>query len=162
MQIDINQKKISIGDKYKIFTDGSQTHTASRVLFRFLPEVRLFNNDGDRARMTIRKKLTWVKPKYEITRWNNSVLFFKTISFWKRWYQCNCDGDIYDIYGHRRRKYSIYKNGIQVAWWDKKAVTWFAGDNYTIIANRDANAELLMTFCLIIDNCHSDKMIIIL
>jgi hypothetical protein len=59
---------------------------------------------------------------------------------------------MYDIYGHRGRKYSIYKNDQQVAWWDKEAVGWFAGDNYKIFANANSDPELLISFCLVIGN----------
>jgi hypothetical protein len=60
--------------------------------------------------------------------------------------------DNYDLYGHRGRKYSIYKNDIQVAWWDKNAVSWFSGDNYKITADKDCDVALIIFFCLIIDN----------
>jgi len=157
MEIDINQKKISIGDKYQIFTDGQQTHNATRALLQLLPEINLFEiSFGDRARMTINKRLSWFKAKYDITRWDNNVLEFRTKSYWKLYYQCQCGPDIYEIYGHRGRKYSIYKNDVQVAWWDKKAVTWFAGDNYKIIADKDCDLNLIISFCLVIDNYSSD------
>ena len=52
--------------------------------------------------------------------------------------------------------YSIFKNDTQVAWWDKKAVTWFAGDNYKIIADKDGDIDLIISFCLIVDNFSSD------
>ncbi len=157
MEIDINQKKISIGDKYQIFTDGQQTHSATRALLQLLPEINLFeNNFGGRARMTINKRLSWFKAKYDITRWDNNVLEFRTKSYWKLYYQCQCGVDTYDIYGHRGRKYSIYKNDKQVAWWDKKAVTWFAGDNYKIVADKDCNVSLIISFCLIVDNFSSN------
>ena len=56
----------------------------------------------------------------------------------------------------KEAKYSVYKNSTQVAWWEKEAVTWFEGDNYAITANNDCNVELIIAFCLIIDN-HKSK-----
>ena len=153
MEIDINQKKISIGDKYQIFTDGQQTHFATRGLLQLLAEINLFEkNTVDKARMTINKRFTLFKAKYDITRLDNNILNFRTKSYWKSYYQCQCGDDTYDIFGHRGRKYSIYKNNIQVGWWDKKAVTWFAGDNYKIIADKDCDVNLIISFCLIVDN----------
>ena len=156
MEIDINQKKISIGDKYQIFTNGQQTHAASRELFKLLPVINLFENGCVKARMTIKKRFSGFKAKYDIARWDNCILEFRTISFWKLHYQCHNGSDTYDIYGHRGRKYSILKNSNQVAYWDKKAVTWFAGDNYKIIADKDGDVDLFIAFCLIIDNFASD------
>jgi uncharacterized protein YxjI len=157
MEIDINQKKISIGDKYQIFIDAQQTHTASRKILQLLAEINLFKDGDSRPRMTINKRFAWFKAKYDITRWDNDILPFRTVSFWKSTYQCQSGPNSYEIYGHKGRKYSIYKNGTQIAWWDKKAVTWFAGDNYKIIADKDCDIDLIISFCLIIDNFSSEK-----
>lgn len=156
MEIDINQKKISIGDKYQIFTNGQLTYTAVRELFNLLPVVNLFRINEGRVRMTIRKRLTWFIAKYDIVRWDNNILEFRTKSFWKLNYRCQCGNDQYDIYGHTGRKYSIYKNNIQIAYWTKEAVSWFAGDNYKIVADYDCDQDLLISFCLIVDNFRSD------
>ena len=101
MEIDVNQKKISIGDKYSIFVDGQETYLASRQLFQLLPEVNLFKLGEERARMTINKRLSWFKAKYDITRWDNNVLQFRTKSIWKLQYECQVGHDRYTIYGHR-------------------------------------------------------------
>ena len=39
MRIDINQKRISIGDKYKIFMDQKETYSASSELFKLLSVI---------------------------------------------------------------------------------------------------------------------------
>jgi uncharacterized protein YxjI len=157
MEIDINQAKISIGDKYKVFIDGQQTHAASRQLFSFLPVVHLYAFGDEQPRMTIAKKLSLLKAKYDITRWDNDRIEFRTISFWKPQYQCQVGADTYMIYGHTGRKYSIFKNDVQIAWWDKAAVSWFAGDNYKIIADKDVDVDLVISLCLVIDNFSSDS-----
>lgn len=158
MEIDINQKPISLGDKYKIFIDGIQTYAASSSLIKLLAEINLFErNSGGQAKMTINKIFSWFKPKYDITRSDKNVLQFRTVSFWKLHYQCQFGSDFYDIYGHNGRKYSIYKNSNQVAWWDKQAVSWFAGDNYKITADKDCDVDLIISFCLIVDNFSSNS-----
>jgi uncharacterized protein YxjI len=156
MEIDINQKKISIGDKYQIFVDGQQTHSASTKLFRWLAEINLFENGSDRPKYVIKKKWTFFNTSFDLRRWDNNVLVFRTKSFWKRHYQCQVGQDLFEIFGHRDRKYSIYKNYKQIAWWDKRAVAWFNGDNYKIIADKDCDHELIISFCLIIDNTQSN------
>lgn len=157
MEIDINQKKITIGDKYQIFIDGKQTHYASSKLFRLLAEINLFEVVSDRHKYTIKKKLTFLNTACDLTRWDGHVMQFRTTSFWKKHYYCQAGKDFYEIYGHRGRKYSIYKNDKQIAWWDKRAVSWFNGDNYKIIADNDCDTELLISFCLVIDNAFSNK-----
>jgi uncharacterized protein YxjI len=156
MRIDIQQKKISFGDKYQIFTEEVQTHTASTELFTIFTVIRLYDLAGI-ERLTIRKRHAWFKARYDITLQGGAVLEFRTRSFWKGHYQCQSGNDLYDIYGHKGRKCSIYKNNTQVAWWDKKALTWFEGDNYRILADRDSDSELLITFCLILDQYRSNS-----
>ncbi len=157
MRIDINQKKIAIGDKYQIFLEGQQTYKASNELFRLLSVINLFKNDSDRPRLTINKQWFLWKPKYQIRLHDlNSTLEFRAESFWDMHYQCHCSPDMYHVYGHHGRKYSVYRNNTQVAWWEKEAVSWFDGDNYTITADSDSNLDLIIAFCLIIDN-HKSK-----
>lgn len=156
MEININQKKISVGDKYKIFIGDQQAYSASTKLFRWLAEINLFDSIGGNAKMTMKKKWAWLRTSYDITRWDGYLFEFRTMSVWKRHYQCQAGSDLYDIYGHRGRKYSIYKNDRQIAWWDKNRVTWFEGDNYKIIADNNCDQELLISFCLVIDNAFSN------
>jgi len=157
VEIDINQQKISIGDKYKIFVDGRQTYIASRKLISLLPVVYLYELNNERPKMTINKLFSFFKAKYDIARSDNRVFQFRTLSFWKLQYECQVGQDSYVIYGHRGRRYSIYKNDQQIAWWDKNAVSWFAGDNYKIILDKDADIDLLISFCLVVDNFSSDS-----
>jgi uncharacterized protein YxjI len=157
MEIDINQKKISIGDKYQIFIDGQQTHYASSQIFRLLAEIHLFDAGNGGPVAVLKKNWAFFHTSFDITRKDNNILEFRTTSFWKRHYTCQVGQDLYDIYGHRGRKYSIYRNDKQVAWWDKQAVSWFNGDNYKIVADRDCDYELIISFCLIIDNSQSNS-----
>ncbi|WP_299704778.1 hypothetical protein [uncultured Pontibacter sp.] len=46
---------------------------------------------------------------------------------------------------------------MQVAWWDKEMVSLFDGDNFRIIADDDCNCELIMGFCLMLDNHNSSN-----
>ena len=157
MEIDINQKKISIGDKYKIFVDGQQTHTASRKLFRWLTEIHLSKIGSNNPKYVIKRRWALSKLEFDLRNWNNNVFEFRTKNFWKLHFYCRVGHDYYEIFGHRGRKYSIYKNNVQIAYWDKEAVTLYKGDNYKIIADDDSDYELLISFCLIIDNKSSNN-----
>lgn len=152
MIIDINQKKISVGDRYEIFTDTGPTHRASSKIFRLFSEIDLFENGSDLALLTIKRKFSLFKAKYDINLLDGLTIEFRTASFWKGHYYCEHVADRYDIYRHNGRKCSIYCNDRQIAWLDKKMVSWFNGDNYTIVADRNCNKNLVIAFCLIIDN----------
>ena len=158
MEININQKKISIGDKYQIFIDGTETNRAAAKIFKLFAEINLFDINSDFPLITIKRKFSFFKAKFDISKKEDIPYQFVTKSIWKGHFQCVCGADLYDIYSHRSRKHSIYKNDRQVAWWDQKAVTWFAGDNYTMIADKDCDKLLLISFCLAVDNySNNDK-----
>lgn len=156
MEIDINQTKFSIGDSYQIFVEGQQTHKASTRLFSWLTEINLFEVGSAQPTYRIKKKWTFFNTSFDLIKWDNTVSAFRTKSTWENHYFCRVGIDRYEIFGHTGRKYSIYKNKKQIAWWDKEPVSWFNGDNYKIIADYNVDFELLIAFCLIIDNTHSN------
>jgi hypothetical protein len=157
MEININQKKISIGDKYQIFINGQHTHSASTKLFSWFTEINLFEYGSNSPRCVIKKKWSFFNTSFDISGHKHSHLEFRTKSFWKNHYFCQVGQDLFEVFGHRGRKYSVYKNDKQIAWWDKQAVTWFNGDNYKLLADNDCDYELIISFCLIIDNAKSDN-----
>jgi hypothetical protein len=156
MRIDINQQSISIGEKYNVFVNEQAAYRAASSLFRILRVIDLFTTHGDMPLLTIRRRWSFIIKKYDIIR-KGELFPFRVVKFWRRHFQCPVGKDIYDIYGHRSRKFSIYKNGIQVAWWELATVSWFKGDNYTMLADKDGDREILTAFCLIIDDWHSRK-----
>jgi len=62
MEIDINQKKISIGDKFQVFIDGVQTHHAAAKIFRVFAEINLFDMNSDFPLITIKKDFLFSGP----------------------------------------------------------------------------------------------------
>ncbi|MFV5698390.1 hypothetical protein ACM55H_08460 [Flavobacterium sp. ZT3R17] len=155
MRIDINQKKISIGSQYIIYLNSKETYYAERELFTIFPIINLCLKENYIDRLEIIKRWSWISPKYDIEMIDGQRLEFRTKSTWNLHYQCTTKNDIYDIYGHSGRKYSIYKNEKQIAYWLEEAVTFLAGDNYKIFANNDTEHELIIAFCLILDNASS-------
>jgi hypothetical protein len=136
--------------------EGQLTHFASQHLFQAHRQLQLFAGEATtRPRLTLQQQPTWFHLRYHITRWDRNVLVFRTESAWRNHYQCRYGADLYDIYGHRGTKYSVYKNATQIAWWQQARVTWFEGDNYKLWADEGSDAELLLAFCLILDESAS-------
>ena len=125
MEININQKKVSAGDKYNVFVNEKQTHFVTAVLFKFLSVIDLFENNNKRRRITINKRFFFVRARYDITSWDNAVFKFRTKSFWKNHYRCAVGKNLYDVYRHKGRKYSVYKNGVQIGWWEQTNCNMF-------------------------------------
>ena len=124
MRIDINQKKISIGEKYNIFVEGEPAYFATAELFRLLSEIDLGKQRGGGTLLTIKKDGHGLYISM-ILFVGNAIYPFLVKKIWKRQYQCQADSDLYDIYGQKGRKFSVYKNDRQVAWWKKKKLHGF-------------------------------------
>lgn len=151
MEIDINQKAISIGNKYDIYCNKQPLRFARSQLFQFLSQIELRDEKGQ-ILLTINERFTILRTRYDIEYPNGVILEFRTISVWKGHYQCKFNQDVYDIYSHRGLKYSIYKNNSQIAWWNQDAVSVGKGDNFKMFANDDCDVDLLISFCLITDD----------
>lgn len=152
MEIDINRAAISFGDKYKVYVEGEQMYSAANELFRFLSKVNIYELGNDTAIITLDQKWAFFKPVYTITMPNNDKIDFITVSIRKLQYQVKYGKDVYDIYGHTGRKYSVFKNDTQIAYWEANAVNWFNGENVKIIADRNCDKGLLIALCLTLDD----------
>lgn len=165
MVLDINQKKLSPNDNYHIYKEGELKYTAYRHVFQLMPKIQFFEKGANFPKMKIHKRFHLFKAIYDIIYADKQVFTFRTVSYLKSHYQYQNGNDTYDVYGHLGRKYSIYKNNKQTAWWKKDIITWLEGDRYRIIADSNSDAELLIAFCLIIDNYtsanHGDSILTI-
>lgn len=94
----------------------------------------------------LKRKSFLVVVRYSIDRYSDkSQLIFKVKSTLRHHFQCVDKNDTYDIYGHKIEVCSVYKNNVQVAWWDLKAGT----GNEKIIANNDIDMELIISFYIL-------------
>lgn len=152
MIIDIYQKKLSLGDKYKVFINHVLTYVVSKQPLQLKPEILVMDTDNNMLKIRIVKCLQWIKAKYVISFSESQVYSFKTVSYFRSHFQCITKDAVYDIYRHRGRKCSIYKDHDQIAWWQKDLITWLEGDTYRITSNENADIDLLISFCLILDN----------
>ena len=155
MRIDIHQKKISLTSNYEIVKNGKALFRATAKLFRIFSEIRLFREVDENSHAVIKRLFSFFTAKYRLEMVNGSEALFYTVSFWKNHYRCEYRGKRYDVFGHRGRKFSIFKNDKQIAYFVKEAVSYFAGDNYKLIADDGEDIVLLVSFVLIVDNYRS-------
>jgi hypothetical protein len=152
MNIDIQQEKISIGARYDVLVDGQQSHSAASRFPRIRAVIDLVTTPSRAQTLTIRRRFALFKADYDIVLPDGKVAQFRTQSYWQKHFQCTCGADNYDIYGHRGRKFSVYKNDVQVAWWERNSITFFKGDSYRIVTESGPVHLMVIAFCLIIDN----------
>ncbi len=157
MEIKIDQKRFSLESKYTILIDGIEKCNATSKLFKWFAEINFESSETHELKYTIKRKWAWFKFSYDITNNKQIVYEFRTLSFWKRHYQCIINNDNYEIFGHKGRKYSVYKNNKMIACWEINKVTWFEGDKYRILADNNVDPEIISCFCILLDNANSDN-----
>ncbi|MCX6313079.1 MAG: hypothetical protein NT084_15780 [Bacteroidetes bacterium] len=148
--IDVNQKKISIGDKYVISINGQPVYKAKSSIWKLFPKIDLMRLQGDQVFLTMEQGWGFLKPNV-VFNVGGSQFKLETISWWKRRFLLVVGSDRFEIIGHRGRKVSIFQNDRQIAWFDNAAVTFFNGDNYHCTANSTASSEWLIAFILFWD-----------
>ncbi len=148
--VDVQQKKISIGDKYTVAINGQPYYRAKSSIWKLFPKVDLIPLQGDQVLMSIEQGWGLLKPNVVFSL-HNTQFKLETISWWKRRFSISVGTDLLEIVGHRGRKVSILQNGKQIAWFNNDAVTFFSGDNYHCTANSNAPAEWLIAIILFWD-----------
>jgi len=157
MIIEIKQDLTSLlGDNYAIFTDGKRTMSAFSILRDGFSILQLQKFPSDQIILTIESLVGFFGPKYIIERGNNAY-YFRTITWYRGHYQCLFGDDVYDVYAHDELRYSVYCNNEMVGYWEGAAITFGEGDKYKITMNADANKNLLIAFCLIIDRHYHNE-----
>jgi uncharacterized protein YxjI len=154
VKISIKQQKISFGSQYNIFLEKNEKYYAETDMFS-RKIIHLYHKENLIECINIYKSFYFFTPDYKIELSDGNRIKFKTMSMWRTHFQCILENDIYELFSHRERKLSIYKNGIQIGLCKKEAVTILAADNYNLILDFDANVELLISFILILDNMNS-------
>lgn len=151
MEIAINQNNSGLLEmRNNISTEGKPTHYSSRSMLS--QSIKIFDPSQSRLKVKIVRNFPWFLPDFTVTREDNSSLRFKAKSLLKMHFVCQSGQDTYEIFGHKGWKYSVFKNNVQVAWFEKGGSTsWSPNNNFRIISDSDADTDLIITFCLIIE-----------
>ncbi len=153
MRIEVVQKRMAIGNKYRISVNGTECFFAKSKLLRFLYEATLQDRDA-RTVVTIKKRFSLLRALYDLQLGNGRTFRFRQKSLLKPVYTCANGAEQYEIFGHRGRKYSIFRRGRQVAALEKNKVVILEGDEFFMEADDALAQELLCGIVLIIDNIH--------
>lgn len=156
LEIEIIQKEISIGEKYRILINGQETYKAASRLFRLFPCVEVKPLWQDTVLLSIEMQFGFLEPQFTFSI-GLKQYDLETISWWKNRYAINTDKGRMEIVGHRGRKVSIFLNGIQVAWFESDALSVLSGDRYKMIAQENSPQEWLIAIMLFWDNYYNRK-----
>ncbi|WP_210489421.1 hypothetical protein [Rufibacter aurantiacus] len=92
------------------------------------------------------------KTEYKILlHKENTEIIIKALNAWKGHWTFMYASDSYEFYFHRGHKKSLFRNGNQVAKFDKGRVNFWDYDSGFIVANNDENKLLLLALFLCFD-----------
>ena len=152
--ITIKQDTISIGSQYKISLNKKEEFYAETDAFS-RSIINIYTPDSLKPNFRTFKSLYVIYPTYKIEVPSGERFKLEAKNFWLTKYQLKKGNDLYELYRHKERKVSVFLNGTQIAYWEKEGISFLAGNYYEIVANRNSEKELLIAFCLILDNIHS-------
>lgn len=148
MNIEISQHYLAIGATYDISVDGVATHSAKTEGLQTKHIIKVYR--GKNRIFTITEHTNLILAKYHIHFQNNNNVYFHGISGSR--YQCVAGKNTYDVYIENALAASVYKNKTLIATWKQQGVLVMQGDQYAINVLDISEHELIMVFCLIIDD----------
>ena len=162
MKIQILEKPLNIEDKYRVAVNGREKFVVEGYS-GFFTQITISSLQHGQA-LSIFRKIISIRPSYNIFINNEKIssrktpLKFRTGSFLFNRYYCNWDNDKYEIYVHKKLKYSIFKNNIQVAGICEDRWNMIGQDSFSLECNSDCIPELLIAFTIIIDHIYTHKI----
>ncbi len=155
--IQISQRKVSIGDKYTISVNGQQVLKCARTIFKIYPRLTVSPIHGGPPVFEIEQRIAMFFQAAFVFTFGQNQYELSTVSWWNRHFQIHMGKDVFDIYGHRGRKVSIFLNGRQIAWFQSSAVTFFSGDEYNIHADAQVSIDWLIAIALMWDSAFNRR-----
>ncbi|WP_434979131.1 hypothetical protein [Daejeonia sp. YH14] len=157
MEILINQKSVSLTDEYQIIVDNNPKFYAISEPLKKSAKINVYNLHDKKLIAKIAKQNFGIRANYLIQDLErNKIYSFEEINNIKLILKCQIGDDLFQLYGHNRNKYSIFKNQNQIAYWEKNNFILGEKDFYKIIANNDENPLNLASFCICVDNAKNN------
>ena len=153
MEIIINQKSVSLTDEYQIFVENNLNFNVISEPLKTSAKFDVYNSENNKQILKIAKRNFGIRANYLIEDLrNNQIYSFEEINNIKLHLKCQIGENLFQLYGHNGNKYSIYKNQIQIAFWEKNNLILRENDSYKILANANEDPLILSAFCICIDN----------
>jgi hypothetical protein len=152
MIITIKRSDIIFGADHVIAMNGHDIFKTTRTLSSMLQETSIFDCNSNELILSATKRFTLFSTCFDLHFSEGSTASFDLKSFWKEQYQCITTFGQFDIYVNDGRRSSIFRNNVQVAYWEAPVFESGHDEKYKIVANDEENIALLVLFCLLLDN----------
>lgn len=137
-------KIISNSWDYDFYVNQQLAYRSSKETPSLRYKVSVYAGNDSSPKMVIKQKSSMLSVSFEITRADNTAILFKVVSAIRHHFRCKPGNDTYDIYGHKIETCSVYKNDIQIAWWDLQY-----SNDAKIVADNNSDQELLIAFYIL-------------
>ncbi len=155
MFMQIVRERWSIRQKFDISIDGQPRMVAKRKFFTWFPKFTLYETGGEPI---LRTKCLFhaVRPRFEIRLRDGRTMRLAAESH-NFHFVCRAGRDRYELFAHKGRRVSIFRNDRQIAYFERQKLTVLNKRVYDVYADDDANAEWLAAFILAWDSHHVDE-----
>ena len=156
MKISIDQKRLSLIDRFHIGVNGNERFIGKRKFFSYKLEV--FSSEMEVMAVVKRKSHTELDASYSINILHDGDYEFTTVSRKRGIWKIVGQKSEYILYEHEGFNYSLYKNDIQIGKAIKNDFVVLGGDRFSVQANNGENILLLISIFLSLDNaCFIDR-----
>lgn len=156
MKLYIKQKMISLGDSYKVLDENENIiYSVKSKLLKMLAEMIICSKSGEEL-YTIKRKMTFMKPKYEILHQGNLVALLENKSLFKKeWIITTSSRDL-------QLKGSLFAYNMEISEGDNLLATiskkkMSLTDSYEINILDESQADLVVTIVIALDNAYHNE-----
>lgn len=146
MDITIKERKFSFTAEYDILA-GETRYSARKVFFSFVDHLEVKNNT-DHVVATVQGSFSPLRSKHDFALSDGRMYHFECAQLWKRVFTYDGQGENYTLYEHKGLRSSIFRDERQVAAFARNRVVLGSGNQYTVRADSDADALLIICMVL--------------
>ena len=149
MNLEIRRQRYLFNFRSNIFVEDILTYIVCRKFWTWTPLISIMSPETGQTIITVKQE-RWLKKRFLIIREEQRFNYIP-MAFWKQGYSCQVTEDIYEVYCQKGFKFSVYKNKIQIGWWEKGSQAILDPIEYEMLADNDVDKEILVGLCLVTD-----------
>ena len=148
MNITIYQSEFSSRTDYDISAPACD-YGVQKKLLSSGEEFQLTSGDRRGVVAKIRSRGSSFRARFDIELSDGGILHFQRESPWRGVFGCQGGPESFHLCEHRGLKFSVFRNGLQIAAFTKNRVQIGKGYRYDIRMNQDANSVLVTCLVLV-------------
>ncbi|HEX4007323.1 MAG TPA: hypothetical protein VHX60_14200 [Acidobacteriaceae bacterium] len=145
MDVTIQERKFTFHSEFEI-TGAGPALRARKEFLSFPPRIQVKFEGGQVV--TLQGRFSLVRCKYDFHFPDGREYAFHCEKVVKGVYACRSDEEIYRLYHHKKRRYSIFHNGEQIAAVERSRYAGTRGNRFAVRMNHDADVAMVTSMVL--------------